>query len=166
MLTTRIALGLAGLGVATVVLNLAALSPRVAAIVAVAVLLGVAGFLLRRSDYRRRAPKSAAFEIYIEFGPEGLMPRPERLAKAFPSLTSEEILQWIDNFREIETEMWRLAELGGSSALSDSDMTMQLGSKFPFLESRAITAAICQVNHYAWHDGYILEPKEKKGPII
>ena len=112
-------------------------------------------FALRCVLYKKRSPKSAAFEIHMEFGPQSRIPRPKRLAAIFPHLSEEEISSWVSDFEQLEVEMWRLAEQGASSGLKHEEMAKRLTAKFPFLEPRAIRAAISRADYYAWHDGFL-----------
>jgi hypothetical protein len=167
MWTTRIALLIGCLGVLTLLVNIAAaIGPTYSILGGSLIAVGVATYLIRERVYRRRYPKSAAFEVYMEFGPQMDIPRDKRLTKLFPRQSHDEILVWIEDFKSVDQEIWRLAEEGGNTARSHEEIVSTLKARFPFLEPSALNAASARIDYYVWHEGYALPKGERKQTIL
>ena len=167
MWTTRIALLIGILGVLTLLVNVAAALGTTYSIIGVSLIVaGIVTYLVRERTYRMRHPKSAAFEIYMEFGPQLRIPRDERLSKLFPDQPREEISAWIEDFKSVDAEIWRLAEEGGDTARSHEEITRILKTQFPFLEASALNVASTRIGYYVWHEGYALPKKEPHQPVL
>jgi hypothetical protein len=95
-----------------------------------------------------------AFEIYGEFGPNLRVPRKERLAKAYPSLSSEEIDDLLNQMKKVDGTVWSVAELGGEPKLGKQKVAEALQAKHPFLRNGGLARASFLATYYAWHEGY------------
>ncbi len=167
MWTTRIALLLGLLGVLTLFVNVAAALGTTYSFVGGSLLVvGAVTYWIRERRYRTGSPKSAAFEVFVEFGPQGLVPREERLSKLFPKHSPDEIAEWIGEFKLVEAETWRLAEEGGNTARPDEEITRILKARFSFLQPSALNCATSLISFHVWHEGYALPKSEPELPII
>lgn len=129
-------------------------------------LLVAAGFVLglialyfwRRRQARLRHPKDFAFAVCTSFGPELRLPRDVRIRRVFPSISDELLSEWLQDFKRVDAEIFRLAREGGPERLGRKVVRNRLQHAFPFLVGRGLRQALFLVGFNAWHEGYDESP--------
>src|ERR1017187_8882167 len=59
--------------------------------------------------------RNEAFLVCAEWGPPRRTPRDQRLAECFPAVSEQEREAWLQEFKQVEDEIWKMAEEGGQS---------------------------------------------------
>jgi hypothetical protein len=98
--------------------------------------------------------KNSAFRIHIEFGPKARIPREQRLGKAFSDVAPETIIAWIDEFEQVNSHIWFLAEKGGPEKHSSKGFSDAMLVPFPWLDRKSLTSSRSRAVYYAAHEGY------------
>ena len=98
--------------------------------------------------------KSNAYLIYSEWGPHLRIPREARLAECFPDVAEKTRAEWIEEFKRIEHEIWKVAEEGAPKRYSLDAFKGRMSGLFPFLNPEALSQAWNRACYYAWHEGY------------
>jgi hypothetical protein len=98
--------------------------------------------------------KNRALIIYFEFGPDGRIPRNERLAAEFPAVSEEIRLSWVEEFEQIDRGIWKFAEEGGTKIYSKESFSSAFKQTYPWMNDKAIEKAYFLMSYYAWHEGY------------
>jgi len=95
-----------------------------------------------------------AYAIFEEWGPKRRIPRNERLANRFSTLTPEQIELLLGRKEAVSKTVWSIAERGGEAKLGAARVTEWLKEQHPFLHAAGLRQAVFLVNYYAWHEGY------------
>jgi hypothetical protein len=99
--------------------------------------------------------KSEAYLIYSEFGSGLRTPRAQRLAAEFPQVPDAMRDQWITEFKQVDSAVWKIAI---EDTLSSSDTSSELEKKFAglfsWMSGKALQRAHFLTSYYAWHEGY------------
>jgi hypothetical protein len=98
--------------------------------------------------------KSAAYLIYSEWGPQRSIPRAQRLAQEFPKIPEDTLAAWMEEFKRIEAEIWRIAEQGGPKTFSFEDFKKRMLRTFALMNEEALSRAWTLTGYYTWHEGY------------
>lgn len=98
--------------------------------------------------------KNKAYLIYAEWGPKSQIPRENRLADKFPKISADVIRAWIEEFKRIESEIWKVAQGGGPQCHTFRTFRTRMSASFPFLNRAALKKAWFLVRYYTWHEGY------------
>ena len=105
-------------------------------------------------DVKSDNTKSEAYLVYAEWGPDRRIPRDERLAACFPTLTDVERAEWMAIFDAVEREIWRYAETGNVRLHPFLRFAEHMRDRFPFMNDAALRKAWWLAGYYTWHEGY------------
>lgn len=92
--------------------------------------------------------------IFEEWGPKRQVPRNERLAERFSTLTPDQVEWLTGRMEEVSATVWSIAERGGEAKLGAARATEWLQEQHPFLHAAGLRQAVFLVNYYTWHEGY------------
>jgi len=98
--------------------------------------------------------KNVAYLVYSEWGSQRSIPRDQRLSQEFPEIPQSILSDWMEEFRKIEHEIWKIAEQGGPKTFSYADFKNRLHKTFPFMDEEAMSRAWTLCGYYTWHEGY------------
>jgi len=95
-----------------------------------------------------------AYAVFEEWGPKRRIPRRERLAARFATLSPAQIDWLLPRLEAVSQTVWRLAESGGPARLGSAAVSQRLRAEHPFLHAAGLRQAEFLVRYHAWHDGY------------
>lgn len=98
--------------------------------------------------------KNAAYLVYSEWGPQRSIPRDRRLRQAFPGISAKQRAAWLADFINLDREIWKAAEAGGSRTTSFEEFKKRMLKAFPFMNEAALRRAWTLAGYYTWHEGY------------
>src|SRR5262249_36551068 len=98
--------------------------------------------------------KNKAYLIYSEWGPELRIPREKRLADLFQQIQEDIRVAWIEEFKRIDGEIWKVAEEGGPKVYTLESFRERMNKTFPFMNKAALQRGWFLAQYYAWHEGY------------
>jgi len=98
--------------------------------------------------------KSKAFLVFCEFGPDLRIPRHERLADKFPSLSASQIDEWIEEFQAAQQIAYDVAIEHRREDWKPKRTLGILADRIPTLNNKAIAKLLNQACYFAMHDGY------------
>jgi hypothetical protein len=98
--------------------------------------------------------KSRAYIVYSEFGPSLRTPRSERLASEFPGISTATIEAWLNDFKAMDTFIWKLAEEGGKANFHIDDFHQSFSRAYPWLNETGLDRAWSRCAYYIFHEGY------------
>jgi hypothetical protein len=96
----------------------------------------------------------ASYALCKEFGPEGRIPRDQRLREKYPELSTAELQEIVRQVEAVAQTVGSLAERGGTRKIKKQEVIAELQGKHAFLQGEGLTMALFLVDYYAWHDGY------------
>ncbi|MFL6605740.1 MAG: hypothetical protein ACJ8R9_31060 [Steroidobacteraceae bacterium] len=102
-----------------------------------------------------------AYALYEEWGPTRRTPISERLSRAYPDLSADQISDLIAQLAEVSKTVWGVAELGAETVLGKEKVVQILQSKHAFLTGEGLERAVFLANYYAMHEGYDKIPKPR-----
>ena len=98
--------------------------------------------------------KNKAFLTYAEWGPKLLTSREQRLSEEFPEVAADVRATWIEEFKSVNSEIWKVAEEGGPKSYTYETFAKRMGTSFPFMNQGALERAWFLVGYFAWREGY------------
>jgi hypothetical protein len=84
----------------------------------------------------------ASYAMCEEFGPEGRIPREERLKQKFPQLSAGELQELLRRVNEVNKTVWSLAERGGGIKMQERVVIAELQRNHPFLRHEGLARAV------------------------
>jgi hypothetical protein len=94
-----------------------------------------------------------SFCHFSEFCPDRGIPRDERLASKFPQLSNDEISEWLNEFKVVESRAYDLAVENRRLNLKPKQTIQKIKEAFPFLKDDAAENAFNQAMYFVWKDG-------------
>lgn len=130
-------------------------------------LAGLAVIFYARHRWKRRLakirhPKDFGYSIHAEFGPEGAIPRRERLTEIFPDRPSKELDEWLQDYQEVDSFASSIAEMGGTVVLGREVVIHMIRSRFEWMTGRGSEAALSRISYEAVFNDYHDRPIRSK----
>jgi hypothetical protein len=99
--------------------------------------------------------KSKAYLVYSEFGPGLRTPRPRRLAAEFPQVSHITRENWLSEFKQVDSAVWKFAEEEAPSPTDTSgEVEHRFAQLFPWMTPEALQRTHFLASYFAWHEGY------------
>lgn|ERR1035441_2534941 len=98
--------------------------------------------------------RNEAFLVCAEWGPPRRTPRDQRLAECFPAVSEQEREAWLQEFKQVEDEIWKMAEEGGQSRHTRAALDTRMSARFPWMSRAALDHAWFLTGYYGWREGY------------
>ncbi len=143
-------------------IGLALWNPYVAFTLATLVVMGYARYRWRKRLAKIKHPKDFGYSIHAEFGPEGAIPRRERLAEIFPDRPKEELDEWFRDYQQVDSLASSIAEMGGAAALGREAIIHMIESRFEWMSERGSEAALSRISYETAFGGYHDHPIRAK----
>lgn len=105
-----------------------------------------------------------AYWVCEHWGPHLRIPVLTRLRAAFPSVSDDTFSSWLEEFKVLDAEIWRLASAGGPVVLGTDAVRNTLQSKFPWLVEEGLKHAMFVTAYFAWHEGYDKDSRLRTDP--
>jgi hypothetical protein len=106
------------------------------------------------SDIELTVEKNMAFLVFTEWGPEGLIPRPKRLAKLFPEVNKNVRTIWINEFETVDKKIWDFAENIKSTRHTEKSFSIAFKELFPWMDDKSVAKCFFLMNYYIVHEGF------------
>ena len=88
--------------------------------------------------------------MYAEWGPDGLIPRDQRLSDLFPEISAAEREAWIGEFKRLDHFLWQIGEDGTLDRVG-AGFAELMRQQFPFMDDAALRKASFLAQYYQWH---------------
>jgi hypothetical protein len=98
--------------------------------------------------------KNQAFIVYCEFGPNLKIPRIKRLTSIFPDIEETTLLNWINEFKEVNERVWEFAKQIKVTKHNRESFSVAFNPFFPWMNAESLNTSWGRMVYYIVHEGY------------